>query len=336
MLKKIIIKNFQKIRKKVIHFDPHVTLLIGPNDKGKSATLRAIRWVLTNRPTGKSLIRRGSKQAEVVLQVDKHTIRRSIGATNTYHLDNERFKSFGTRTPDAIGRLANVSAINFQRQHEANFWFSLSPGQIAKELNKLVDLETIDRIQSTIAKRIRDKKAELNVCKQRLGEAKIAVWQLKWLDRFNVKMGKMGELDATICRMPLESHRIAQIERLLSIGIGNHTTMRAASNGAASGAGIDAASGRLASAGERISKLRQIVVALSRAGSVADRLPELPAYPKGYQQSELESLIGCIEDQKECLCQRNEQIAKRRKKLEDKLGGRCPTCGGLLTNQMEV
>ena len=74
MLEKLRIINFQKHEDLTVSFDDRITTIVGPSDVGKSAVLRALRWVLTNQPDGSGFIREGEKNASVVLRVDGRTI----------------------------------------------------------------------------------------------------------------------------------------------------------------------------------------------------------------------------------------------------------------------
>ena len=94
MFKRITIKNFQAHKKLELSFDPHVTTIVGPSDVGKSAVIRAIAWLATNRPSGTEFIRDGAKTAIVELEIDGHTIRRERSKSlNLYVLDGQEFKT---------------------------------------------------------------------------------------------------------------------------------------------------------------------------------------------------------------------------------------------------
>ena len=134
MLKKMRITNFQKHQDLKISFDPGVTVVVGPSDAGKSAVIRSLRWLSTNEPKGDSFIREGAEFAEAKLLVDDHTIARFRGKENTYSLDGSEFKAFKDKPPEQISSLLNVGDVNFQGQHDAIFWFSLTAGEVAKGL----------------------------------------------------------------------------------------------------------------------------------------------------------------------------------------------------------
>lgn len=58
---KLRIQNFQAHKDTTIEFDRITTIVGGPSDTGKSAVLRALKWVVKNEPKGTSFIRDGDK-----------------------------------------------------------------------------------------------------------------------------------------------------------------------------------------------------------------------------------------------------------------------------------
>ena len=125
MIKRLRIKNFQKHKSIDIEFDEHVTSIVGPSDTGKSALIRALKWVCSNKPNGNDFIRQGSKKCSVRVEVNGHKITRSRGAENTYHLDKEVFHAFGNNVPKEIEHVLRMDEINFQGQHDSPFWLNL-------------------------------------------------------------------------------------------------------------------------------------------------------------------------------------------------------------------
>src|SRR5207253_965695 len=102
---------------------------------------------------------------------------------NKYVLDGKLLKAFGdSKVPDEVAALLNVDDANFQRQLDLHFWFNETPGQLAKALNKIVNLELIDRSLAEVGKRLRTGKSELEVCRQRFKQAKTDRRELAWVD----------------------------------------------------------------------------------------------------------------------------------------------------------
>jgi exonuclease SbcC len=179
-IKRITLKNFQKHKKRTIVLDPHITTLVGPSDVGKTAFIRAVRWVVFNRPSGNRFIRRGSKRASVIITTDKAKVVRKKGKQNAYVVNGKLLTAMKSKVPGLVTKKLKLGPSNFQNQLDGPFWFALSPGQAAKALNDLADLSVLDRLQDAANAILRDARATENVTREQLREAKEKVKDLKW------------------------------------------------------------------------------------------------------------------------------------------------------------
>lgn len=190
MLERLEIKNYEKHRNKVLEFGP-ITTLVGRSDAGKSACLRALGWVLLNSPSGRDFIRSGAKTAAVRLSVDGEEVLRETGKSNRYQLGEEEFKSFGRDVPDPIRDLVNVdSEINVQSQFDSFFWLALSPGEVARRLNQVVDLQIVDRCTAAVNKEIRDLESEIRIRGEDLETCLAKMADLDWVPECEQSWGE--------------------------------------------------------------------------------------------------------------------------------------------------
>lgn len=152
MLEQLRIKGFQAHTKLRLDLAHPVVSIVGPTDTGKSAALRSLKWLALNRPGGDSFINWEADAANVFLVADGVTVARlrTTKGGNEYGLrsdgDKQLFKAFGTGVPDPVAELLNVDEGNFQGQHDASYWFSDTPGNVAKKLNAIINLDIIDDV----------------------------------------------------------------------------------------------------------------------------------------------------------------------------------------------
>lgn len=180
MLKSLLIKNFQKHKKFKLNFG-RVTTIVGPSDKGKSALIRALVWVMTNKPGGTDFISHGADTAGAKLEFDNSSVSRKKGkAGNTYSLDGEVFKAFGHHTPKEVAEPLNIRDINLQQQHDSPFWFSLSSGEVSKRLNQLVDLTLMDNSVHIAKQRLRKENSRRTVLYDELEDAREKAKEFEW------------------------------------------------------------------------------------------------------------------------------------------------------------
>ena len=151
-MKRIELKNFQCHKSLVLDLEPGVNVLVGPSDSGKSSVYRALYWVAFNRPGGSAFLRHGAK--EVSVKVDE--IERKKGKANTYSLNGKVQKAVGAKVPENVSEALNLAPINFQSQHDSPFLLSETAGEVGRELNRMVDLEVIDRTLKNLNTRSRE------------------------------------------------------------------------------------------------------------------------------------------------------------------------------------
>src|SRR6185503_10180498 len=110
-LESLKLENFQCHGSTTISFSPTITTIKGPSDVGKSSILRALGWICLNNIPGEEFIKEGEKETGVTLDIstgkgeDWKIVRIRGKHTNTYELDGEEFKAFGTSVPQPIADL---------------------------------------------------------------------------------------------------------------------------------------------------------------------------------------------------------------------------------------
>ena len=215
---KLTVSNFQ-IHQKPSTLDipeNETTYLEGDSDIGKSALMRAMRWVGENKPDGGSFVTfkqpRGTTSV-VTFEADGHTVTRERGKSkNLYKLDDETFEAFGRSVPEPIAKFLNLSPYAFQCQGEVPFLIGASPTEAAKILSDACGLGVID----TAVQFVRQKKTivEADIRKSEIllesaqGRLATATEQLPLADALETAAGLGDEKDALYTRSILLSDAI--------------------------------------------------------------------------------------------------------------------------------
>jgi len=168
MISSLEIHNFQSHEKTELEFSPGVNVIIGSSDGGKTAIIRAMRWLIWNRPNGDSIRSRWGGETSVTLRTEDGSIIRSKDKIDSYLLvtaegEEFTFKAFGTSIPEEIQNFLNINEINLQRQLDAPFLFSETPGAIAQHFNKIAKLDKIDIGTQNVNSWIRDLTSTIGV-----------------------------------------------------------------------------------------------------------------------------------------------------------------------------
>ncbi|MEW6183775.1 MAG: AAA family ATPase [Bacillota bacterium] len=120
-LKRVVLENFQSHRYTEIVFAPTLTVLIGESDQGKSAVVRALRWLFYNKPHGADFMRAGSDYCRVAAEFDDGVVvfRERRGKVNRYEirrpgLEPYPLEGFGREVPSEIEELTEVQALKLE------------------------------------------------------------------------------------------------------------------------------------------------------------------------------------------------------------------------------
>ena len=165
MIEMVKIKGFQIHQDLTIEFDPRCTVLVGPNGTGKSCAMRAIRWLATNQPSGRRFINWDMEDARATMWADGRKLTRGIGKQgNWYALDGKRFDALGQGgVPEEVSSFLRIDDANFQSQHSLPYWMFSTAGEVARELNRIINLEVIDTSLARAAAELRKAKTVVEV-----------------------------------------------------------------------------------------------------------------------------------------------------------------------------
>ena len=152
MIQNLKIQNFQSHEDTEISFNKGVNVIVGSSDSGKSAIIRALRWVTTCNPRGDAIRSFWGGDTKVSITTHEgHVIERTrTNSINRYILrknnDEELiFDAFGNNVPKEIEEILNLEeAINFQHQIDPPFLISETAGSVASHFNRMASLEKID------------------------------------------------------------------------------------------------------------------------------------------------------------------------------------------------
>ena len=171
MITSLELKNIQSHKDSKLDLSSGVNVIVGQSDHGKSSILRGLIWLITNRPSGDSLISNWIKddkdklteESSIVVSKNENLIKRTKSRKeNTYSINEKELATVGTDVPMEIQNILNLSEVNIQKQFDAPFLLGSSGAEVARFFNSVINLEQIDSSLSLIDKKkkqnSRDKK----------------------------------------------------------------------------------------------------------------------------------------------------------------------------------
>jgi len=160
-IKKIVLRNFQSHSYTKIELSPKINIFLGKGNRGKSAIIRALKWVFFNEPQGTSFIKKGETFASCAVTFDNdYTIIRERGdKINRYVLispDNKRveYSNFGREIPSDIKKILKIETLPVENglklspqikdQMEAVYLLDETPSTLHSTLLTISGGQTVD------------------------------------------------------------------------------------------------------------------------------------------------------------------------------------------------
>jgi DNA repair ATPase RecN len=233
------IKNFQSIGN--ISFDVDgFTVIVGKNNLGKSAIIRAIDAALTNR-TGSEFIRWGKTKSDVILKKDDLEIDWSKGDTAVYKVNGKSFSKLNRAVPQPI-QDAGIRKIEIGDQklnpliaHQFEELFLLDkPGSVITDvLSVIYNLNILSDADDLCAKDVRAKKSLLKTRESDLSSLGERIDKYKDLESIKEsfkdvlslreKTQKLSEeiegLNRYLIELEKINHRLTSLKEVVSIKI---------------------------------------------------------------------------------------------------------------------
>jgi exonuclease SbcC len=188
MIEAVGIENFQSHKGTNIVLSPGVNVFKGRSHAGKSVIIRAIRWALLNQPRGTNFVSHFKKKKDttsvgIEFSDGGHVVRQRRGTTvNGYESSVGDFEAMRSDVP------------NVQMQGDPYFMLNMTPGKVAKELNKLVGLDIIDKTIGRLNKLQNEATAKVNVLEDMVENEKEELEDLSFVDDLEVRVKEIETL----------------------------------------------------------------------------------------------------------------------------------------------
>jgi exonuclease SbcC len=220
-IKKLIIDNFQSHQHTELEFSERFNIISGPSDHGKSAIIRAIKWVFYNEPRGTDFIRHGTSTAKVTCQMSNGCtiVRERSQSKNRYILTypdgrEMAFESFGNEIPEEVVRAHGIpkvqldsdlgASLNIGEQLQGPFLLSETGAVRAKAIGRLSGLHIIDKAIRNCNVDIRRESQSMERTKKEIEEVEVNLKEYSRLEDIKERLDEseklINRLEALISR----------------------------------------------------------------------------------------------------------------------------------------
>lgn len=228
-LVRLVVENFQSHRLSEVAFSPGLNVITGRSDEGKSALIRALRWLLYNEPSGASFVRRGESVTRVAVWFDDGTkiVREREGNRNRYLLFRpgegvpQRWEGFGSRVPVEVLQAHGMQkllldegrevSLNLADQLEAAFLLTEPVTVKAKAIGALTGVHVVDAAIRLAEGERREAERQREIWVREAGEKRERLSAYEGLEEEEEKHREAGRL----CREAAEF--LSRRERILHL-----------------------------------------------------------------------------------------------------------------------
>lgn len=217
MISQLTLINYQSHKNTTLDLHPGVNCIVGSSDVGKTAILRALRWLVWNRPSGDSFRSVWGGETSVTVEIGGHQISRVKNTGhNAYSVDGVILSAVRTDVPTEVGRILNFNELNLQSQFDRPFLLDISPGEVAAHFNRIAHLDTIDTATRNVAAWIRSLESDITNHTQQLTELRTQLRDYDNLDELDRKVTELERLDSDRNELEVRKQTLLQILKSLS------------------------------------------------------------------------------------------------------------------------
>jgi len=304
MIKSINLMNFQSHKNTKLKFHKGVNVIVGPSDSGKTAILRALNWVRTNRPSGEAYRSLWGGDTTVQLEIGKGKFisRERWKNENRYtmvlggnHLAIGEFKAMGQSVPEEVSKRLNMDNINIQNQLDAPFLLSNSPPEVCRILNRIASIDSIDLSIKNINSHYRKTKQELE---------RIESWEIELKKQLKI-FDPVASMDRILLKAEKREKKINKLKDKESILRNIIYTLK-----------------NLKDVDKKITKLVEFELKFNRILKLKDKLSE-----KEYFYHKCKYLCDEIIETDRAINNLEKETAKLTKEFHRLMPNACPLCG---------
>lgn len=229
MINSLTIQNYSSWKDAVLEFSHGLNVITGETDSGKSALIGAMNWVINNRPSGEEYRTWGTEKEKtaVCLELAEKILvgRLRSRSENIYAIakipssleklfseKDNKLESFGQDVPREVKELLNFDDLNIQYQMDQPFLFTESPGEVARYINKLVDLDVISSSLSNIARVEKKARTDLEYAENHLTSLQEELTQFNDLESAEKKLLYIEQLSGQAGNI---RHAIPELSKII-------------------------------------------------------------------------------------------------------------------------
>ncbi|MCK8817763.1 AAA family ATPase [Natroniella sulfidigena] len=314
-IRAIEINNFQSHADSRLEFEEGLNVITGPSDQGKSAIIRALRWVLYNEPRGTDFIRTGTNSCQVTIELDNEfkITRKRTKKENRYELitpagEEHVFEKVGSKVPQEIKDVHGMpkikldsdleATLNLDYQLDGAFLLNAPITKRAKVLGRLIKVHIVDAAIRDTSKDLRELKQEEKRVKQELVELDNKLEEFNDLPALAKEIKKQEELLVQIKKINQKVTEIKSFQQRMNLLDQKLNKWHKLDQKLGNLTEIEGIYDKITAKSEQLRALKQL---LKRKSKIEDGLDQAAKYMKGLENvKEIEQIYKQLEEKWEC------------------------------------
>lgn len=227
-LQRLKIKNFQSHQSTELELVDGINIITGLEDSGKTALLRAVNWLRTNRPSSDGF--KFNKDKSLTTEVEarfadglkiKHSKGKSsseysiapyISTNGSSSSSEATFTKVGAQVPEQVIERLQIDEINIQEQFDQPYLVWLTSGELANVFNRLSGMQRFDEWQSEVSAGIKAANAGIKTAAKDIDTCQEQMAQFEKLPEVKKLIAEIEQLDKKIASAGKDFNRLRQIE----------------------------------------------------------------------------------------------------------------------------
>ena len=245
------LRGFQDHEDTHVDFDDGINVVVGTSNGGKSAVLRGIAWVLSNRPDGDGFINLCADSCSVTVTFDNGTQVERIRDRKGYNGYKIRYTGQPEIECTSIGKGIPVAALEamgnpptlkdaegralplyYHAQKMPDFLVTSGPTQLPRDISALVGLDDLEMTAKELASLSRRYNTEASAAKERVDRLERELAQFAGLDEdlelLSQQEAIKAQIDATVERSRNASELARRADSIHTTGSRAYAALKAA------------------------------------------------------------------------------------------------------------
>jgi exonuclease SbcC len=184
MIKSLEIKGFEGHKNTILELHPGINLIIGNSHTGKSSIVKSIKWLSENFPLGDEFINHDMDSCSVKAEFENDiVIRNKSEKENSYKINDDIFDKIDQKVMSKVKKTINFTNYNLQSQFDKFFLLQDSPGEVARKLNEIIDLQIMDKAIKLVKSKVNKKNQDIKYNENEIKEKEKKIKNYDWIEQ---------------------------------------------------------------------------------------------------------------------------------------------------------